>query len=67
MKDEDLHRALAAFLIGFVQTLPKELTERIQQNVNALADQIEHGGEPNVAMLARGLGDALAQMHGKPR
>ena len=66
MKIEDLHQALAAFLIGFGKTLPKELAWRIQQNVTELSEQIERGGEPNVATLAKGLGDALAQMHGKP-
>lgn len=63
MKTEDLHQALAAFLIGFGQTLPAELAHRIQKNVAGLAEQIERGGEPNVARLARGLADALVQMN----
>lgn len=63
MKPEELHQAIAAFLIGFGQTLPPELARRIQQNVADLSEQIARGGEPNVAKLTKGLGDALAQMH----
>lgn len=63
MKPEELHQAIAAFLIGFGQSFPKEIALRVQKNVAELAQQIERGGEPSVAKLTKGLGDALAQMH----
>lgn len=57
--NDDLYKALAAFLICFGQGLPKELKESINQRVMLMADEIERGGEPNVARLTRGLGDSL--------
>lgn len=66
MTAEELNKALAAFLIAFGATLPAELAQRIRQRTEDLADDIERGGEPNVARLARGLADALAGVHSQP-
>lgn len=57
---DELHRALGAFLIGFGETLPPDLAQRIRSRVFDLSDQIERHGEPTVARLARGLADSLA-------
>lgn len=67
MKPEDLHHAIAAFLIGFGQSLPGDLVRRVHGNVSALSDQMENLGDPTVAKLARSLGDALMQSHRSAR
>jgi len=66
MKTEDLNKAIAAFFIAFGQSLPATLALRIQQQVSELAEQMARGGEPNVAKLTKGFGDALAQTHRPP-
>ena len=66
MKTEDLNKATAAFFIAFGQSLPAPLALRIQAQVQALSEEMARGGEPNVAKLTKGLGDALAQMHQPP-
>lgn len=57
---DDMQKAMGAFLICFGQGLPATLKESIRQRTHELADRIEHGGEPTVAMLAKGFADALA-------
>lgn len=57
--NDDLYRAMAAFLICFGQGLPDNLKQSINQRAQMMADEIEHGGEPNVAKLTRGLADSL--------
>lgn len=66
MKTEDLNKAIAAFFIAFGQSLPATLALRIQGQVQALSEDMARGGEPNVARLTKGFGDALAQMHQPP-
>lgn len=61
MKTEELNKALGAFLICFGQGLPAELKDRIRDRTYQMADEIERNGEPNVAMLARGLAAALSE------
>lgn len=57
--DEDLYKAMAAFLMCFGQGLPVALKQQIRDHAYALADDIERGGEPTVAKMARGFADAL--------
>lgn len=66
MTTEELQKALGAFLMCFGAGLPKELKDNIKARTYAVADQIDHGGEPNVAKLARELADALAAPHQPP-
>ena len=61
MDIEDLHKALGAFLICFGQGLPNEIKTKIRDRTYFLAQQIEHGGEPTVASIARGLADSLLE------
>jgi hypothetical protein len=61
MKTEELNKALGAFLICFGQGLPAELKDRIRDRTYLMAEEIARNGEPNVAMLARGLADALSE------
>lgn len=61
MKPEDLHQAIAVFLIGLGQSLPEDLVRRVARNVSDMAEQMESCGDPEVAKLTRSLGDALAQ------
>lgn len=63
MTTEELHQAIGAFLIAFGSSMPADLAHRIQKQAHLLADQIERGGEPSVARLTRGFGDAVAQPH----
>lgn len=63
MKTEELNQAIAAFLICFGQTMPKELVRRVQENTNKMANQMLANGETNVAKLTKGLGDALGEFH----
>ncbi len=60
---EDLHRAMAGFLICLGSTLPKELAEKIASRMDGLSDQMSQNGEPNVAKLTKGFSEALLQMH----
>lgn len=60
MENEDLYRGMAAFLMCFGKRLPDRLKASIRQQTLELADQMERGGEPNPARIARGLADALA-------
>lgn len=66
MTVEELNKALAAFLIAFGSALPPELARRARDLTSELADSIDRGGEPTVARLARGFGNALAETH-EPR
>lgn len=59
---EEINRALGAFMLCFGAGLPDTLKQSIRQRCYTLAEQIEHGGEPNVARLARGYADALTGM-----
>jgi len=63
MTAEELHQAIGAFLISFGSSMPAELAHRIQKQAHGLAEQMERGGEPTVAKLTRGFGDAVAQSH----
>jgi hypothetical protein len=56
MKPEDLNQAIAAFLICFGQSMPKEMALHIHGLVADLSNQIERGGEATVAKLTRGFG-----------
>jgi hypothetical protein len=56
---QDLQKALASFLICFGAGMPDELKSSIRSRCEALADQIEYGGEPNVGKLLRGLAQAF--------
>lgn len=60
MNDSDLYKALSAFLICFSTGLPKELKNNITQRCFLMADEIENGGETNVATLLRGLADSFS-------
>lgn len=62
----DLHKALGAFFICFGASLPPELKQRIRDLTYQLAHHMEHGGEPNVAKLARGLANSLTAEIPKP-
>ncbi len=59
MADDDLYKAMAAFMMCFARGLPNEVKLQIRADALRLAQQIEHGGEPNVSKLTRGLADAL--------
>lgn len=61
MKTEELNKALGAFLICFGQGLPAELKSSIRDRAYLMAEEIDRNGEPNVAMLTRGLADALVE------
>lgn len=63
MTTEELHQAIGAFLIAFGSSMPPELAHRIQKQAHLLAEQMERGGEPTVAKLTKGFGDAVAQAH----
>lgn len=60
MENEDLYRGMSAFLMCFGAGLPESLKAGIRQRTQALAEQMEHGGETTSARIARGLADALA-------
>lgn len=59
MAYDDLYNAMAAFMMCFDRGLPNELKQQIRVDALRLALHIEHGGEPNVANLTRGLADAM--------
>lgn len=60
---DDLHRAMAGFLICLGSTLPKELAEKFATRMVALAGEMEHGGKTSVATLTKGFAEALLQTH----
>lgn len=60
---EDLHRAMAGFLICLGSTLPKELAEKIASRMEELSQQMSRNGEPNVGKLTKGFSEALLQTH----
>lgn len=66
MKAEELNKAMGAFLIALGQTLPVQLADRIRSQAQALAQEMERNGEPNVAKLTRGFGDAVMAAHLPP-
>lgn len=64
---DDLHRAMAGFLICLGSTLPKELAEKIAARMDALAGEMERNSETSVATLTKGFAEALVQMHRHPQ
>lgn len=59
METDDLHKAMAAFLICFGQTLPQNLKTTIKINCFRMAAEMDRNGEPNVGKLVREFGNAL--------
>lgn len=57
--NDDLFKALSAFLICFGQELPAQVKDKINQRCKNLAADIVYNGEPNVGKLLECLGDAL--------
>jgi len=64
---DDLHKAMAGFLICLGSTLPRELAEKISSRMVALSEEMESNGEPNVSMLTKGFSEALLRMHNQPK
>lgn len=56
---------MGAFLLVLGKMLPPNLSLRMSQELDLLADQIEDGGEPIAGRLARRFAQALAQMPGE--
>lgn len=66
LSTEDLQKGIAAFLMCFGQGLPDPLKQSIRDRTHQLAGQIERGGEPTVARIAKALADALVVPHQPP-
>jgi len=64
---EDLHKAMAGFLICLGSTLPRELAEKISSRMVGLSEEMDRNGEPNVSKLTKGFSEALLQMHNHPK
>ena len=64
---EDLHKAMAAFLICLGSTLPRELAERVSSRMVDLAQEMQSNDETNVSKLTKGFSEALLQIHNAPK
>lgn len=56
---EDLHKAVAQFIIILGAHLPAALTESMISHMRNVAEMTDHGGEPAVAMLTARFAEAL--------
>lgn len=63
MTTEELHKAMGGFLIAMGQTLPVALADKIRCQAHLLAAEMERNGEPSVARLTKGFGDAVMASH----
>jgi hypothetical protein len=64
---EDLHKAMAAFLICLGSTLPAELAQKISSRMVDLSQDMQSGGEPIVAKLTKDFAEAVVQIHNRPK
>jgi len=63
MTINELNRATAAVFIAIGASMPKELAERISENILLIADPMAEDGDTRTADICRSYARAIAQAH----